>query len=142
MAWVVGLIIPIALAPKPYSVNQMLPSGPAVIPSGLAIGYGNGESELTACVVGLITPIALVPDSVNQRLPSGPDVIPPHRSQDAGDAEFGDGGNPRQQATLFQPFELEPCPGPAGAAMRFGSALRGRLGPPGDPGKRESGPEP
>ena len=34
-------------------------------------------NSLIACVVGLITPIALVvPRSVNQRFPSGPTAIP------------------------------------------------------------------
>ncbi len=41
MAWVVGLIIPILLPLS--SVNQRLPSGPAVIPSGLAAGGRDGE---------------------------------------------------------------------------------------------------
>ena len=41
MACVVGLIIPIWLAPD--SVNQRLPSGPAVIPVGIAVGRGDGE---------------------------------------------------------------------------------------------------
>ncbi len=54
MAWVVGLIIPIWLALP--SVNQRLPSGPAVIPPGpeLAVGMGN---SVMAWVVGLIMPI-------------------------------------------------------------------------------------
>ena len=40
IAWVVGLISPILLAPN--SVNQRLPSGPAVIPHGSleAVGVG------------------------------------------------------------------------------------------------------
>ncbi len=78
MTWVVGLIIPILLAPS--SVNQRLPSGPAVIPSGpeLAVGMVN---SVMAWVVGLIIPIALPPDSVNQRLPSGPAVIPSESCQ-------------------------------------------------------------
>ena len=77
MAWVVGLIIPIWLAP--YSVNQRLPSGPAVIPRGwdLAVGMGN---SVMAWVVGLIIPILPAPSSVNQRLPSGPVVIPQGRN--------------------------------------------------------------
>ena len=73
MAWVVGLIVPILL--PPYSVNQRLPSGPAVIPSGSAAAVGSGNS-VVAWVVGLIVPILSALDSVNQRLPSGPAVIP------------------------------------------------------------------
>ena len=56
MAWVVGLIIPIWLAPA--SVNQRLPSGPAVIPEGDASAVGSGNSVM-AWVVGLIIPILL-----------------------------------------------------------------------------------
>ena len=41
MAWVVGLIIPILLPPS--SVNQRLPSGPAVIPTGWLSARGDGE---------------------------------------------------------------------------------------------------
>ena len=117
MAWVVGLIIPIWLAPllgepevavgagrdpvgigagggdgelgdgvgrrvdhpdlvgRSDSVNQRLPSGPAVIPSGSELAVGMGNSVM-AWVVGLIIPILLASSSVNQRLPSGPAVIP------------------------------------------------------------------
>ncbi len=90
MAWVVGLIIPIAVGAKPYSVNQMLPSGPAVIPSGPAPAVGRGK-ELTACVVGLISPIASAQDSVNQMLPSGPAVIPTASYPETpGTRNFGD----------------------------------------------------
>ena len=59
----------------PVSVNQRLPSGPAVIPKGQALAVGSGNKEI-AWVVGLIIPIALEVRSVNQRLPSGPVVIP------------------------------------------------------------------
>ena len=101
MAWVVGLIIPILLAA--YSVNQRLPSGPAVIPSGpeLAVGMAN---SVMAWVVGLIIPILLAAASVNQRLPSGPAVIPSRTGTGGRDGELGD----RQQATIFQPFEPRP----------------------------------
>ena len=44
MAWVVGLIIPIALAP--VSVNQRLPSGPAVIPGIATLPLGRGNSVM------------------------------------------------------------------------------------------------
>ena len=59
----------------PDSVNQRLPSGPAVIPSGSALAVGTANSVM-AWVVGLIIPIWLALYSVNQRLPSGPAVIP------------------------------------------------------------------
>ena len=44
MAWVVGLISPILLAC--YSVNQRLPSGPAVIRLGPALEVGVGNSVI------------------------------------------------------------------------------------------------
>ena len=44
MAWVVGLIIPILL--RTGSVNQRLPSGPAVIPMGLELAVGTGNSVM------------------------------------------------------------------------------------------------
>src|SRR5258706_9649582 len=54
-----------------FSVNHMLPSGPAVIPAGSAFGDGIGYSDTPP--IGVTRPIALVaPASVNQRLPSGP----------------------------------------------------------------------
>src|SRR5690242_14622555 len=71
MAWVVGLISPILPA---YSVNQRLPSGPAVIPARKALAVGTGNSVMV-WVGGLIISIRLPVCSVNQRLPSGPAVI-------------------------------------------------------------------
>src|SRR5436853_7454529 len=56
------------------SVNQRLPSGPAVIPSGLLLDVGRGNSLMVP--LGLMRPIWLPSCSVNQRLPSGPAVIP------------------------------------------------------------------
>ena len=108
MAWVVGLIIPILLALD--SVNQRLPSGPAVIPwerlwrSGWELGDGVGRR--------VDHPDAAA--SVNQRFPSGPVVIPTGPLA-AGERELGDGGR-RQQATILQPFEPGPCPDPVGQA--------------------------
>ena len=91
------------------SVNQMLPSGPAAIPKGW---LGGGDRERAdGVVVGLIIPIASAPVSVNQRLPSGPAVIPGAASQaTAREREFGDRGDAREQATIFQPFEPEHAP--------------------------------
>ena len=43
IAWVVGLIIPILLAPS--SVNQRLPSGPAVMSEGEDIGGPHREAR-------------------------------------------------------------------------------------------------
>src|SRR5262249_55604905 len=65
-----GVIRPIA----PFSsVNQRLPSGPAVISAGaLAVVRPAENSVMTPAVV--IRPMAW--RSVNQRLPSGPRVIP------------------------------------------------------------------
>src|SRR5690348_8120467 len=81
IAWVLGSIIPILLVRLshpvlvgwPGSVNQRLPSGPAVIPKGEPSVRGRGNSVI-ARVAGLMTPI-LPTWSVNQRLPSGPAVI-------------------------------------------------------------------
>src|SRR5229473_2168887 len=58
----------------PPSVNQRLPSGPAVIAPGWLPGVGRGNWLMLP--PGVMRPIASVPTSVNQRLPSGPAVIP------------------------------------------------------------------
>src|SRR5438309_1901177 len=57
-----------------FSVNQMLPSGPAVMPVGCtlaekALAVGTLKDEKTPAVVSLTT--ALLPWSMNHRLPSG-----------------------------------------------------------------------
>src|SRR5207302_3705960 len=67
----VGVILPMALVP--VSVNQRLPSAPAVIPDGLVPGV---RLYSTTSPLGVIWPILLVPASVNQRLPSGPAAMP------------------------------------------------------------------
>src|SRR2546427_436020 len=56
------------------SVNQRLPSGPAVIPVRTLSAVGIGNSVIVP--LGLMRPILLPLSSVNQRLPSGPAVIP------------------------------------------------------------------
>jgi hypothetical protein len=71
-----GVIRPIRLAP--LSVNQRLPSGPAVIPTGFVtavVGKGDRGNSVTS-PAGVIRPIRFPISSVNQRLPSGPAVIP------------------------------------------------------------------
>ena len=55
------------------SVNQRLPSGPAVMPSGRLAAAGMGYSVTTPEVVILPTWFTL--SSVNQMLPSGPATI-------------------------------------------------------------------
>ena len=55
---------------KFLSTNQMLPSGPAVMPEGPLIGVGN--SVMTP--VGVMRPMAPRP-SANQTFPSGPAVM-------------------------------------------------------------------
>ena len=55
------------------SVNQRLPSGPAVMSSGEWLPAGVGNS--VTAPEGVIRPI-LPSDSANQRLPSGPGAIP------------------------------------------------------------------
>ena len=58
----------------PYSVNQRLPSGPAVMPCGLLLAVSAAANSVMV-PAGVIRPILLPPSSVNQRLPSGPAVI-------------------------------------------------------------------
>src|SRR5260370_10716645 len=67
-----GVMRPILF--PPLSVNQTLPSGPAVIPSGelLCVGVGN----VVMLPLGVMRPISLPPSSANQTLPSGPAVMP------------------------------------------------------------------
>ena len=68
----------------PLSVNQRLPSGPAVIPSipGFAVGV---ENVLLAPVVGFMSPrSSALAVEVNQRLPSLPTVRPTTSSAAAG----------------------------------------------------------
>ena len=58
------------------SVNQMLPSGPAVIQNGVLAGVMPlAYSVMTPA--GVILPTLLPAISVNHRLPSGPVAIPP-----------------------------------------------------------------
>ena len=85
-----------------------------MIPRGPDPAVGVVNSAL-ASVVGLNIPIALAAYSVNQRFLSGPVVIPPEELPEkvtAREIELGDGGNARKHATIFQPFEPEPCPVP------------------------------
>src|SRR6266487_1455174 len=58
-----------------HSVNQRLPSGPAVIAPGRLPGVGRGNSLMRP--PGVMRPILFPSTSVNQRLPSGPAVITP-----------------------------------------------------------------
>ena len=66
-----GLIRPI-LSPL-HSINQRLPSGPAVIKLGLLPAVGTGNSVILP--LGLMRPILFPLHSANQKLPSGPAVI-------------------------------------------------------------------
>src|SRR5215469_13599577 len=66
-----GVIRP-TLLPR-ASVNQRLPSGPAVISQGAERGVGTGNSVSTPS--GVIRPIRLPGISVNHRFPSDPAVI-------------------------------------------------------------------
>src|SRR5437588_8250876 len=59
--------------PTLNSVNHRLPSGPTVIPLGILLAVGTGNSVMLPPVV--MRPISPT-DSVNQRLPSGPAVMP------------------------------------------------------------------
>src|SRR2546430_1940861 len=74
----VGVIRP-TLLPQD-SVNQRLPSGPAVMPSGLLLPLGGqlrlgGRGNSVITPAGVSRPKLLPPFSVNQRLPSGPTVM-------------------------------------------------------------------
>src|SRR3989442_5559746 len=55
------------------SVNQMLPSGPALMPNGPLIGVGTVYSVMLPLVVTF--PILPLP-TANQKLPSGPPAMP------------------------------------------------------------------
>src|SRR6266516_3888533 len=58
------------------SVNQRdLPSGPAVMPSGLLLAVGMPKNPVKL-PLGVMRPMALPSNSVNHRLPSGPAVMP------------------------------------------------------------------
>src|SRR6188768_4060214 len=56
-----------------FSVNQRLPSGPAMMPWTPAAAVGTANVVIAPAVV--IRPIWLLPASVNQRLPSGPTAM-------------------------------------------------------------------
>src|SRR4051794_21138943 len=56
------------------SVNQRLPSGPAVMPAGLLLAVGIRIAEKLPLVV--MRPMTFPSNSVNHRLPSEPAVMP------------------------------------------------------------------
>src|SRR2546421_9377974 len=58
----------------PFSVNQRLPSGPAVIQRDTLPAVGTTNSVMMPA--GVLRPILLPCLSANQRLPSGPAAIP------------------------------------------------------------------
>ena len=64
------------------SANHMLPSGPAVMPSGNAPAVIPALNSVTT-PSGVIRPIRLAPGSVNHRLPSGPAAMPTGAAQHA-----------------------------------------------------------
>src|ERR1700730_215205 len=76
-----AVIVSLPTLPPPTpvcSVNQILPSGPAVMPNGAALGpktpvggLGNATNE----PAGVICPIALLPGSTKYMFPSGPAVM-------------------------------------------------------------------
>src|SRR5260370_34448722 len=77
------------LLPK-ASVNQRLPSGPAVMLAGLLLAVGIWNAEKLP--LGVMRPIAPILNSVNQRLPSEPAVMP-SGPQPAEDPHFVGRGN-------------------------------------------------
>src|SRR5579885_433410 len=75
-----GVMRPILLPPmqnpfesRAHSVNQRLPSGPAVMPKDPLLGVGRANSVMVP--LGVMRPIWWPGYSVNQRLPSGPAVM-------------------------------------------------------------------
>src|SRR5260221_6568743 len=81
------------------STNQTLPSGPAVMPSGLLLAVGIPNVEKLP--LGVMRPIAPLLNSVNQRLPA----IRPGRDAarsaiGCGDRELGDSGRRSDTADL------------------------------------------
>ena len=71
-----------------YSVNQRLPSGAYVIPTGTLSAVGMGNSVITP--PGVIRPIWLPLFSVNQRLPSGLAAIQHRMAAARGNRKLGD----------------------------------------------------
>src|SRR5262245_16254970 len=76
-----GVRRPILLLAR--SVNQRLPSGPAVMNSGMELAVGMGNSSVTTPEV-VMRPILLVLPSVNQSAPSGPTAMPKGRLEAVG----------------------------------------------------------
>src|SRR3989454_1552325 len=110
----VGVIRP-TLLPQD-SVNQRLPSGPAVMPSGLLLPLGGqlrlgGRGNSVITPAGVIRPILLPLSSVNQRLPSGPAVMLSGPLSGVGLGSGGSSGNTPgggPPPTPFPPFSLKP----------------------------------
>ena len=71
---VAGSTLPIVLAMKPISVNQIEPSAAVTIPAGRLLALARGYSWKVA-VTGLNEPILPAASSVNQSVPSRPEVI-------------------------------------------------------------------
>src|SRR3989442_3424932 len=72
------------------SVNQRLPSGPAVIRSGEALAVGRGNSVIVV-PGGVMRPMFSAKDSVNHKFPSGPVVMPCGSLLGVGDGDTVDG---------------------------------------------------
>ena len=85
----VGVIRPILFALN--SVNQRLPSGPAVIPDRFAPAVMPLENSVTA-PPGVIRPMRFPVSSVNQTLPSGPAAIRSGAAPDGEDRRASPGG--------------------------------------------------
>src|SRR5260370_25531169 len=91
------------------SVNQRdLPSGPAVMPSGLLLAVGMPKNPVKL-PLGVMRPMALPSNSVNHRLPSGPAVMPsgPQPAEDPQD--LGRGTSAMMPAAVMPPI-LFPLP--------------------------------
>ena len=114
-----------------FSVNQRLPSGPAVMPFGPLLAVMPVENSVTM-PAGVIRPIRLPVYSVNQRLPSGPadDAVRAAARRDPG--ELGDGacrGDPADlvAVVLGEPeIAVRPRRDAVGAARRRDGELGDR----------------
>lgn len=73
---VTPLVVNLPISPLPYSANQILPSGPPVIPIGWLVALPSARSAIVPGVAGAKCATLPTADSVNQRFPSDPAAIP------------------------------------------------------------------
>ena len=85
-----GRRVDLPILPALYSVNQRLPSGPAVMPSGRPAAVGTGNSVM-AWVAGLIIPIWLACLLGEPEVAVGARCDPDGTGIGGRDGELGDG---------------------------------------------------